>query len=201
LSYNTISEEKQRIRKRILALRQSHPPDEVQKAGEAAAGEILAHPVTGDARKVCIYASMGKEVPTWDLMMQFLKNGKTVAVPDWKGWKQGSGIRLAAVRSYTDFLTDGRVVPQPLVIPENFLSPCQVDLFIIPGVAFDRSGNRLGMGGGYFDRLLALASSKATLFGLAYGFQVVKHLPAEPHDIPVHHVVAPGSEQVRRVDR
>jgi 5-formyltetrahydrofolate cyclo-ligase len=201
LSFNIISEEKQRLRERILALRQSHPSDEVQKAGRATADEIMAHPKTGLARNVCIYASMGKEVPTWDLMRQVLEDGKSISVPDWEGWKKGFGIRLAAIRNHRDFLTEERLVPQPRVMPDNVVNPSQVDLFIIPGVAFDRSGNRLGMGGGYFDRLLALASSKATLFGLAYGFQVVNHLPAESHDIPVHHVVTPGSRQVRGVDQ
>jgi len=70
----------------------------------------------------------------------------------------------------------------------------------VPGIAFDREGNRLGMGGGYFDRLLSQASSTATFTGLAYDFQVVTHLPSETHDIPVHDVVTPVSIQVCGVE-
>jgi 5-formyltetrahydrofolate cyclo-ligase len=193
LSPNIISEKKQHIRERILALRQSQSPDVVQEAGLAVAQQVRDHEATRRARKVCLYASTGKEIPTWDLLSQLVEDGKTVSVPDWEGWTQGSGIRIAVVRGPEDLMTEGRIVPQPRVTVEDIISPDEIDLFIIPGVAFDQSGNRLGMGGGYFDRLLALASSKATLLGLAFGFQVLAQLPAEPHDIPVHHVVTPGS--------
>jgi 5-formyltetrahydrofolate cyclo-ligase len=86
-------------------------------------------------------------------------------------------------------VTEGRTTPI-----EEF------ELFLVPGIAFDNKGNRLGMGGGYFDRLLSRASSAATFIGLAYSFQVVTHLPSEIHDIPVHNVVTPGSDQVRGVE-
>jgi 5-formyltetrahydrofolate cyclo-ligase len=201
LSPDTISQEKQHLRERMLALRQSQSPDFVREAGLAVASQALGHDITRKARKVCMYASTGKEIPTWDLLQQLLDDGKIVSVPDWEGWKQGSGIRLVVVSSPEDLATEGRLVPQPRLTDERIISPDEMDLFIIPGVAFDKSGNRLGMGGGYFDRLLALASSKSTLLGLAYGFQVLAHLPSEPHDIPMHHVMTPGSGQTSRVHR
>jgi 5-formyltetrahydrofolate cyclo-ligase len=145
---------------------------------------------------------MGNEVPTRELIRELLKTGKVVAVPDWEGWKNGSGIRLAAIRGEEEIVTGGRAVPQPVVTSSNIVPTQDVGLFIVPGLAFDGSGNRLGMGGGYFDRLLALASSEAVFFGLAYGFQLVDHLPWETHDIPVHRVFTPGSEQsVGRIDK
>jgi 5-formyltetrahydrofolate cyclo-ligase len=199
LSSNVISKEKQHIRERTLALRQSLDPDDVRKAGLAVALRIREHAVFMLVRKVCMYASTGKEIPTWGLLKQFLEDGKTICVPDWEGWKKGSGIRLVAVGSPGDLLTEGRVVPQPRVTHEGIVPPDEIDLFIVPGVAFDQSGNRLGMGGGYFDRLLALSSPKATLLGLAYEFQVMAHLPSGSHDIPVHHVVTPDSWQSIRV--
>jgi len=195
LSPDVISEEKRLLRERILALRQSQSPDAVRKAGIEVARQVLGHPAAISARKVCLYASTGKELPTWDLMQQLLEEGKTVSVPDWEGWKQGAGIRLGVISGPGDLMTEARTVPQPKVVSESVIFPEEMDIFIIPGVAFDRMGNRLGMGGGYFDRLLTLAASKATLFGLAFGFQVLAHLPTEPHDIPVHHVVTPGSRQ------
>ena len=60
------------------------------------------------------------------------------------------------------------------------------DLFIVPALAYDRSGNRLGYGGGYYDRFLARAAEgHAVIIGLAFSFQILEHLPAEPWDRPV----------------
>ena len=61
-----------------------------------------------------------------------------------------------------------------------------IDLVVVPGIAFDRLGNRLGRGGGYFDRFLAkLKKRNIPMFGLAFKFQVLKQLPVLSHDIPV----------------
>ncbi len=133
-------------------------------------------------------------------MVRLLGDGVTVAVPDWEGWKQGSGLRVVAIESTVELLRDGRVVPQPAVVEGRVIPVEELDLFLVPGIAFDRSGNRLGMGGGYFDRLLARASSSATFTGLAYDFQIVTHLPSEDHDIPVHNVVTPGLSQVEEAE-
>lgn len=199
MSQSSVPEEKQRLRERIIALRQSQPPEVVREAGLAVTRHVLDHEATDRARKVCLYASIGKEIPTWDLLQKLLEDGKTVSVPDWEGWKQGSGIRLVKVSGPEDLMTEGRTVPQPQAGCGGVIAPDEIELFIIPGVAFDQTGNRLGMGGGYFDRLLALASSKATLLGLAYSFQVFAQLPSEPHDIPVDHVVIPGQGLSTRV--
>ncbi|UCG38131.1 MAG: 5-formyltetrahydrofolate cyclo-ligase [bacterium] len=191
-----ISEEKRIIRERVRALRESLSPEEVREAGLAVSGWVRSSPRIEKAGTLCVYASTAKEIPTRDIIRFLLDSGKCVAVPDWEGWKQGSGIRLAGIADPSDLQEEGRIVPQPPVTRGNTVSPEDVEIFIIPGLAFDHAGNRLGMGGGYFDRLLALASTKAAFLGLAYEFQVLAHLPSEPHDIPVHHVVTPGEERV-----
>jgi 5-formyltetrahydrofolate cyclo-ligase len=62
-------------------------------------------------------------------------------------------------------------------------------VYVVPGVAFDRCGNRLGHGAGYYDRLLALASPSATLIGLAFDCQMVDSIPVEPHDVRMHYLI------------
>lgn len=199
MSY-TIPEEKQIIRERVRALRQSLAPERVREAGEAVSRRVRSHISAADVGKVCVYASTGKEIPTGSLMEDLLSEGIRVAVPDWEAWKQGSSLKVVVIESTEELVREGRVVPQPVVTEGRIFPIEEFDLFLVPGIAFDRSGNRLGMGGGYFDRLLSHASSTATFFGLAYEFQVVTHLPSEVHDIPVHEVVTPGVAQVRRVD-
>ena len=197
---NSILEEKQIIRERVRALRQSLAPEEVRAAGETVCDKVLRYISSVGTRMACIYAHTGKEIPTESLIQRLLSGGVGVAVPDWEAWKQGSGLRVVTIESTKELVREDRVVPQPMVTEGRIFPIEEIGLFIVPGIAFDRSGNRLGMGGGYFDRLLSRASSTATFVGLAYDFQVVTHLPSEDHDIPVHEVLTPGATQVQKVD-
>lgn len=190
-------QEKERIRERMRALRHSLSPEQVRSAGIAMADNVLNRAGMAEVSTVCVYAHTGNEIPTDRLMERFLAEGKTVAVPDWEGWKQGSGLRAASIDSLEELDRESRVVPQPSRVKGNIVPTDKVDIFLLPGLAFDPHGNRLGMGGGYFDRLLTQASSTATFLGLAYDFQVIAHLPAENHDIRVHDVVTPGRARVR----
>lgn len=70
---------------------------------------------------------------------------------------------------------------------DDLVNPSILELIVTPGVAFDRKGTRLGRGKGYYDRLLA--TTKATKIGVAYHFQMIDELPAEPHDVPVDMVI------------
>ena len=196
MSY-TLSEEKQLIRERVRALRQSLAPEEVLEAGKAVSGIIHSRVSALGVDTVCVYAHTGKEIPTDNLMQGLISDGVRVTVPDWEAWKQGSGLRVLAIEGISELVREGRVVPQPAVKQGRAVPIGELDLFLVPGIAFDGKGNRLGMGGGYFDRLLSHASSKAIFTGLAYDFQIVTHLPTEAHDIPVHDVVTPRTVHVR----
>lgn len=70
---------------------------------------------------------------------------------------------------------------------ENVTDPSDIELIIVPAVAFDRRGNRLGRGKGFYDRLLQ--TTRATTIGVAYDFQMMDELPCEPHDVPVDMVI------------
>jgi len=199
LSY-PITKEKQVIRERVLALRQSLAPEEVREAGETVSHIIRSHVSAKNIRTVCIYANTGKEVPTENLMQDLLDDGVRVTVPDWEAWKQGSGLQVVFIESTEELIRESRVVPQPSVTDGRSFPIKDLELFLVPGIAFDNEGNRLGMGGGYFDRLLLNASSTAKFTGLAYRFQVITHLPSESHDIPVHEVVTPDTVQVGGFD-
>ena len=73
----------------------------------------------------------------------------------------------------------------PLFAPENY---DEIELAIIPGMAFDRAGHRLGRGKGYYDRLLSRLKA-AKLTGICWAFQLLDEVPSEPHDIPMHNII------------
>lgn len=81
----------------------------------------------------------------------------------------------------------GILEPDPEQAPPA--DPERLDAVVVPGLAFDRSGGRLGYGGGYYDRFLADLSHRPLLVGLAYSIQLVESVPRERHDIPLHYLV------------
>jgi len=134
------------------------------------------------------YVSFRREVDTWEIMFAALGEGRTLALPR---VEPGGRLSLRAVRDPLHELVPGAFgIPEPA--PSSpLLEPEAVDLVLVPGVAFDRRGYRLGYGGGYYDRLLAdmrspavtaRRSSPAVAAGLAYDFQIVDELPVGPHD-------------------
>lgn len=182
---------KYEIRERMRALRQSLTPENVLQASEAVRRHLSSLRLADEAAVVCIYASTGKEIGTLGIMQDLLHRGKSVCVPDWEGWHGGAGLRLLRIDDTAELLTEGRIVPQPGVVDGRQVPVEDVDLFLVPGLAFDSTGTRLGMGGGYFDRLLSGAAPGATLTGLAHDFQFVSRLPQEAHDVPMTLVLYP----------
>jgi len=140
------------------------------------------------AKWIHFYCSAGSEVETSGMMAHALRSGKRVSVP-----RMDTGMNrlvLSEVRDPAKELSQNGVeIPEPL---EEFYRPVEeglMDLFIIPGVAFDENGGRLGKGKGYYDRLLAPIISRNPVVGLAFESQIVPEVPMEEHDIRVDWIV------------
>jgi 5-formyltetrahydrofolate cyclo-ligase len=86
-----------------------------------------------------------------------------------------------------------KLIPGPFDILEppdgKTIAPKHIDLILVPGLAFDNRGNRLGYGHGYYDRYLKLIDPKCFILGVAYSFQIIDKTPKTNHDIPVHAVL------------
>ena len=121
-----------------------------------------------------------------------------------RAWTAGKGIYLPVLNPqklwFFPYATETPLAKNRFGIPEPSLSPRRrwplstLDLVLAPLVAFDDRGNRLGMGGGYYDRTFAYLASRShwrrpLILGIAYGFQQVNTLPAHPWDIPLHGIV------------
>ena len=84
-------------------------------------------------------------------------------------------------------------IPEPKKTQGNLLRPEIIDAVLVPLVAFDQHGNRLGMGGGYYDRMLKKLSAQCLIIGIAYDFQYTETLPAEAWDMPMTEVITPSN--------
>ncbi|MEV7222641.1 5-formyltetrahydrofolate cyclo-ligase [Streptomyces sp. NPDC093681] len=192
--------DKRTLRRDFLAARNRLTPDDVREAADALAGRALGLPEMAGARAVAAYVSVGAEPGTLALLDALRARGARVLLPallpdndlDW-GEYTGKDS-LARVRH------GGRM---ELFEPAGErLGPDAVtraDVVLLPGVAVDGRGLRLGRGGGSYDRVLArlaAAGARPALLVLLYDREVVARVPAEPHDRPVDAVVTPSG--VRR---
>ncbi|WP_375220777.1 5-formyltetrahydrofolate cyclo-ligase [Symbiobacterium thermophilum] len=173
---------KQELRRRMIAARQALDPAERARLSGRAQRAVLAAPEWARARTVLLYIPVRGEVDTAALAAAGRQAGKRLLLP--RVERAERGLRLHRWDGTPEQLVRGAYgIPEPRPdLPQE--DPRAVDLVVVPGVAFDRRGRRLGYGGGYYDRLLPLLAGAAAI-GLGYGFQLVERLPAEAHDVPL----------------
>ncbi|MDO4558116.1 MAG: 5-formyltetrahydrofolate cyclo-ligase, partial [Planctomycetia bacterium] len=108
---------------------------------------------------------------------------------------EGNQLGLFRLESTSELIRGRFGVPEPREelrkTPGKRIGPEEVDMYLIPGVAFDLSGRRLGWGGGFFDRFLSPGVGTALRVGVAYGEQIVEEIPYEEHDCGVELLITP----------
>ena len=179
---------KERLRKRVLAVRTGLDRGQVEVSGQAILKRVLGLEAYRRAKLVHTYASSKEnEVDTRALIGTCLAQSKRVAVPV---VMPGTRTLAHALIGGLDQLVAGLWgLEQPDPAEATWLpAEAQIDLVVVPGLAFDRRGQRIGWGGGYYDRFLAQV--QAVKIGLCYDALVLDCIPGEPHDVPVDMVVA-----------
>ncbi|MEG0894809.1 MAG: 5-formyltetrahydrofolate cyclo-ligase [Oscillospiraceae bacterium] len=119
-----------------------------------------------NAKTILCFVSMPIEVDTINIIRQALKLGKVVAVPKWDE-KSMQFYRIDSIDNLEN-----------IILKEEIIT---ADICILPGLSFDKQGNRLGFGGGYYDRYLS--KNKIFTIGVCYNVNIESYLPAQPHDI------------------
>ena len=142
----------------------------------------MARPQWMKAEIICLYMSTPDEVDTKPLLAEALTDGIRVVFPRIEKEK----LILHHITSIKDFVKGKYRILEPKKTTA-VIDPKSVDLFIVPGIVFDRKGYRLGHGKGYYDRLLA--GIDAPKIGLAYACQVIAELPHTSYDVPMTMVV------------
>jgi 5-formyltetrahydrofolate cyclo-ligase len=175
------------VRDRLLTQRNRLPLSEVVAAGAAIAGHLLAAPEVRRAATVAAYVSVGREPGTHELIEAVRGSGRHVIVPRLlpdldRDWARHSGDLQRASRG--------------LLEPTGESLGCEAiataDVVLVPGLAVDPSGHRLGRGGGSYDRALGRVPVGTFVCVLLYDEEVLPEVPLEPHDRPVTHVCTPS---------
>lgn len=175
--------EKRELRTEMIAARQALFPEERAERSRRAQLALAGSEWFRLAQTILLYLPFRGEVETALLAERARAAGKRLVLPR---------VERRPVKRLGLHRWDGEPVPGAYGILEPapnwpLVEPREVELVVLPGVAFDRQGNRLGYGGGYYDRTLPLMD-QAVRVALAYSFQVVAALPAEAHDVPLHGV-------------
>ena len=174
--------DKATLRRELMKKRQAMTAEEIEKASNVLAERLFAHPLYRAANTLYVYLSTDREVRTDGVIAQARRDGKRVAAPK----VCGRELQFFYIEEDT------------LLLPGSFgiLEPADAQaaddptaLVMLPGLAFDRAGYRLGYGGGFYDRFLAKEPQHPTV-ALCFGFQRFDRLPAEPHDVPADAVIA-----------
>ncbi len=153
---------------------------------DALAQLFFRNPVIQRAHRIMIYYSVRNEVVTTGIIQKLLENDKTVALPICIADRN---LRAGLITSCDQLVSAkfGLFEPKP---DSETIAPEQLELIIVPGLAFDIYGHRLGQGAGYYDRFLTRAFN-AVIIGLAYDFQVLSEIPTEKHDVAIDAIITP----------
>ena len=184
--------EKQMLRTSLRALTQSLPDAYIERSDRGIRETLLSLPQWNGARAVFIYAGIGREVDTGRIIRAALDAGKTVALPRCLTGGKMEALMITSL----DALKPGRFgIPEPDA-SSRILRPQAVELAVVPCVAADRQGYRLGYGGGYYDRYLEGLSLKTVC--LCRERLLQEFLPHDDFDRPVNIVVTEDNEIVCR---
>jgi len=150
-------------------------------------GTLFSLPEFLSAKTVLFYASFRSEVETLSLIRASLAMGKKVLLPHVD--TKNSVLTLYEIKNMNELAPGYMGIPEPNLPDERYAVIDDADLALIPGAAFDLSGNRLGYGAGYYDNLLSGRSRRMPIIALAYDEQLVDSIPAEKHDVRVDIIV------------
>jgi 5-formyltetrahydrofolate cyclo-ligase len=178
---------KRAIRKEVLKKRDEISPD-IKSLKDALIKErLFSLPEFIAAKTVFFYASFRSEVETLSMIKESLKMGKKIVLP--KVDKERHRLKLHEIKDISELSPGYMGIPEPSLFNERLVTLDNIDLVIIPGAAFDFSGNRLGYGAAYYDILLSEGKRKIPIIALAYEEQLVDKIPSEVHDVKVDIIV------------
>ena len=175
--------EKNQMRELLAQKRRLLTKEQILEQSALIISQLEQLPCFQSAKTVLLYYPMHNEVDLLPLIKKYKKE-KTFLFPvvhrKWMTACPYEGNAKMHRGKYN--------IPEPTTDP--YMS--KIDLILVPGVAFDKRGNRLGRGGGYYDRFIKLQPPTTTLVGVAYDFQLVDKVPANHRDQKMHHVIAPA---------
>ena len=181
-----MQQEKAVLRKQLRAARSARSPDDRREAGRLIRDALLSLPELQMAGTVAAYYSVGAEPDTRGLVYALWKRGTYVLLPQ---LLPDGDLDWASYEGPDSLVPGPRGLAEPGEPPRGPGAVARADVVLAPALAVDHAGNRLGRGGGSYDRALARVGPLIPVIALLYDAELLGHLPAESHDTPVRAVV------------
>lgn len=178
-----MNDEKRALRKRIKEMKRQFSDKELESMSLHTVSRLLAHPAVVNAETILMYYSLADEVNTHEAVDALVRSGKTVLLPR---VIDGENMEIRIYESRDD-LAPGHY---GIMEPTGKLYTCyeNIDIAVVPGMAFDAAGHRLGRGKGYYDRFLPKATH-AYKIGVCFDFQKRAAIPADDFDVTMDCVI------------
>jgi len=174
---------KNQLRTEMASRRRALDPIRLVQSSRCIIDRLMQLDCFKTAATVAVYRSIGGEVQTQPLIDSCWSSGRQVCIPAYS--MTLNRYIMSKISPDTVYFKGHLGIEEPTPLLQTDVNT--IDLMIVPGVAFDRSGGRLGRGGGYYDRILSVYTGRTV--AVAFDFQLVDQIPVEPHDRPVDTVV------------
>ncbi len=181
---------KNNLRKKITLLKQTLKRSLLLRESRAIVRHLARWSEYKKAKTILFYSPLDKEVQLQSLMRKALAQGKVICLPACNA-SRGT-MKPYSIRSEKDLAMGPYGILEPKKISGRLMKRSRVELMLIPGIAFDARGNRLGRGKGYYDRFLKSWAGKAKTVGVALAEQVMPRVPAGKNDFPLQYLVHPA---------
>jgi 5-formyltetrahydrofolate cyclo-ligase len=182
---------REQIRRSALHTRDRITDEVRRRKSLCITSRVLAMEEVRRAAVLFVYMHFRSEVETLELIERLLAAGHIVTVP--VTLREKTSLLAVRITDPHSQVTPGYCgIPEPVAshVVQHTVDPAGIEAAVVPGVVFDRSGGRLGYGGGYYDRFLHRAAPAAVRIGLAFEDQLVEKVPVQPHDQTMDYVVS-----------
>ncbi|MBK5144442.1 5-formyltetrahydrofolate cyclo-ligase [Budviciaceae bacterium BWR-B9] len=185
---------RQILRKKIRQQRNNLTPEQQHSAAQILCQKLCEHPKIKSAQHISLFLSFDGEIDTRPLIQALWQQNKSLYLPVLHPFSPGHLLFLHYTPE-TPMISHPFGIQEPRLNVQSVLPVSQLDVIITPLVAFDAQGNRLGMGGGYYDRTLKQWRNNGSWpIGIAHDCQQVEALPCEDWDIPLPEIITPSRD-------
>lgn len=181
------SSPKDEIRKVMKMMRNELSESYVIEKSKLISDNLFSLTILKNASVILAYYSFNKEVCTHGIIEELLSLDKKVALP--VCIKSKDKFVISCITSLQDLKLGSLGIMEPDPEKLELVKPEDINVVLVPGIAFDRKGNRLGYGKGYYDRFLAELDSSKIKVGICFDFQIIDELPTDCFDVPVDCIV------------
>lgn len=188
----SIIEKKDSLRKDILQKRLRLPFEEIFELSSTIQKKFLEIRELKGAKRLALYASFKNEVLTETILEYAVAHRQEVFFP--RIVREKKGLMFLKVHDKEDLASGSYDIKEPVHSHRGIHQPeiavsSSLDIIVVPGIAFDTNGNRLGYGKGYYDKVLGSIKETCLIVALAFDFQIVNTIPAEAHDIKMDKII------------